>query len=137
MVTTGASSSDQRAKRSLAVPLGTPGTTKYFSFLLQPTGTIGQGKDDGYFGLDLDGTVNKVFIGKPGPHAANPDLYDIEVAGGTNQVPSGIAAVSGQTVFMVLRADFTSGNDTFSLYIDPGSTEPAAADAVNSEITSA
>ncbi len=35
---------------------------------------------------------------------------------------------------MVLRADFTSGNDTFSLYIDPGSTEPAAADAVNSEI---
>ncbi len=30
MVTTGASSSDQRATRSLAVPLGTPGTTEYF-----------------------------------------------------------------------------------------------------------
>ncbi len=119
MLTTGISGSNKDTHRDLATPLGTPGTTDYFSFLLQPNGTVGQGFDDGHFGLELSGTLNTVFVGKPGAAAPNPNLYVIETLGGSGQVPTSVVPVSGQTEFMVVKAEWGTTTDKFSLYINP------------------
>ena len=54
--------------------------------------------------------------------------YVVESRGGNGQADSGIAAVTGQTTLLVLRADFTSGIDKFTLYVNPtpGGAEPLA-----------
>jgi hypothetical protein len=131
MLSTGVSTGNKGTLRNLASSLGTPGTTDYFSFLIQPTGTVGNGFDDGHMGLSILGTLNSLFCGKPGVGAVNPNLYDIETGGGITRAPTTVAAVSGQTVLMVVRADFTAVNDTFTLYINPlSTTEPATPSAV-------
>jgi hypothetical protein len=136
MLSTGVSGGNKGTFRNLATSLGAPGTTDFFSFLMQPTGTVGSGFDDGHMGFQLLGTVNSLYAGKPGIGAANPNLYDIESVGGITRAPTTVAAVSGQTVLMVVRADFTAGNDTFKLYINPPSTtEPATPDAMLNSFT--
>jgi hypothetical protein len=131
MLSTGISGGNKGTLRNLATTLGTPGTTDYFSFLMQPTGTVGQGFDDGHMGFSILGTLNQLYAGKPGVGAVNPNLYDIETVGGITRAPTNVPAVSGQTVLMVVRADFTAVNDTFTLYINPPSaTEPATPNAV-------
>ncbi len=131
MLSTGISDGNKGTLRNLATPLGTPGTTDFFSFLMQPTGVVGQGFDDGHMGFSILGTLNQLYAGKPGVGAVNPNLYDIETQGGITRAPTTIPAVSGQTVLMVVRADFTAVNDTFKLYINPpGADEPATPNAV-------
>ncbi len=131
MLSTGVSNSNKGTLRNLATPLGAPGTTDYFSFLMQPTGVVGNGFDDGHMGFSILGTLNQLYAGKPGVGAVNPNLYDIETQGGITRSPTTVDAVSGQTVLMVVRADFTAVNDTFTLYINPPSTaEPAVPNAV-------
>ncbi len=95
------------AERSLSQLLGANNTTVYLSFLLQP-----QALNSGFsfFGLFLGGNQGSLFIGKPG----------------AGQVPSGTPTVVGQTVLLVVKAEFLPGNDRFTLYTNPkaGRSEP-------------
>jgi hypothetical protein len=115
------------AIRSLGQPLGADGTTVYLSVLLQPNGTLGQGLFNGFFGVTLNGSLsNDLFLGKPGGGAA--DQYVLETRGGSGQVASGAATEVGQTTLLVLKAQFQSGNDLFTLYTNPkpGQPEPSS-----------
>jgi hypothetical protein len=113
--------------RDLLAPLGVPGTTRYLSFLLRPEGQLHGGAFNGFFGLVLEQPSEpELFVGKPGGGAI--DRYVLEDRGGGLQVASSNVTVVGQTVFLVLRAQFNAGNDLFTLYINPvpGGSEPAA-----------
>jgi hypothetical protein len=113
--------------RDLSTPLGVPGTTRYVSFLLRPEGTLHGGAFNGFFGLVLEQPAEpELFIGKPGGAAI--DRYVLEDRGGTLQVASTVAPVVGETVFLVLKAEFAAGNDQFTLYVNPipGAPEPGA-----------
>jgi hypothetical protein len=113
--------------RDLSTPLGMPGTTRYVSFLLRPEGTLHGGAFNGFFGLVLEQPAEpELFIGKPG--AAAIDRYVLEDRGGALQVASAVAPVVGETVFIVLKAEFAAGNDRFTLYVNPtpGAAEPVA-----------
>jgi hypothetical protein len=108
--------------RSLATPLGADNTTGYFSFLFQPDAGFGF-----YGGINFGG----VFIGRSG----NQAFYGLE--GPVNDVSlSSVPVVQGQTVLLVLRADFLPGNDRLSLYIDPtpGQPEPLTPDVVKTDL---
>jgi hypothetical protein len=114
--------------RPLAQPLGTPGTTAYFSFVLRPEGTLGQGIFNGFFGVTLEtqgGSEPQLFIGKPG--AGDLNAYVLENRGGAGQVSSGVDAVVGQDVLLVVKAEFSTGNEKITLYVNPtpGDPEPA------------
>ena len=124
-VTTPAVNEIAGLSRTLAAPLGVDGTTRYFSFLLQPQGVLNGGAFNGFFGLVLESpTEPEIFMGKPGADAI--DRYVIENRGGAGQVPSSVAPVVGQTAFIVVRADFMAGNDLFTMYLNPtpGLLEP-------------
>jgi hypothetical protein len=112
--------------RDFITPLAVPGTTRYASFLLRPEGQLNGGAFNGFFGVVLEQPFEpELFIGKPGGAAIN--RYALEDRGGTLQVASSVAPVVGQTVFLVLKAQFAAGNDQFTLYINPvpGAAEPA------------
>ena len=112
--------------RDFSTPLGTPGTTRYASFLLRPEGTLQGGAFNGFFGVVFEQPLEpELYIGKPG--AAAIDRYVLEDRGGALQVASSQAPVVGQTVFLVVKAQFTAGNDQFTLYVNPtpGGPEPA------------
>ena len=75
-VTSGTSATNKDIHANLTTPLGMPGTTTYFSWLLRPEGTIAAGFDNGHFGLVLSGSNGEVnggslFVGRPGGAAAN------------------------------------------------------------------
>ena len=115
------------AIRSLEQPLGEDGTTIYLSILLQPNGTLGQGLFNGFCGVTLNGNLSSdLFLGKPGGGAL--DQYVLETRGGFGQVTSGTATGVGQTTLLVLKAQFLSGNDLFTLYTNPkpGQPEPSS-----------
>ncbi len=127
-VSTAAQQAISGLSRDLATPLGAAGTTAYLSVLLRPEGVLDAGAFGGFFGLYLNastnapGVSNDVFIGKPG----TSDAYVVEDRGGTNRHLTNATATVGQTVLLVLRADFTSGIDRFTLYVNPtpGGAEP-------------
>ena len=111
--------------RDFSTPLGTPGTTRYASFLLRPEGTLQGGAFNGFFGIVFEQPLEpELFIGKPGATAI--DRYVLEDRGGALQVASNVAPVVGQTVFLVVKAEFAAGNDRFTLYVNPtpGAPEP-------------
>jgi hypothetical protein len=113
--------------RDFSTPLGTPGTTHYASFLLRPEGTLHGGAFNGFFGVVFERPVEpELFIGKPGGIAI--DRYVLEDRGGAVQVASTVAPVVGETVFLVLKAEFAAGNDQFTLYVNPipGAPEPSS-----------
>jgi hypothetical protein len=113
--------------RDLLTPLGVPGTTRYASFLLRPEGQLHGGAFNGFFGITLEQPLEpELFVGKAGGGAI--DRYVLEDRGGSQQVASATAPVVGETVFLVLRARFTAGNDEFTLYVNPvpGGPEPGA-----------
>ena len=133
-VSGGAFSAINGAIRNLAQPLGADNTTVYLSFLLRPDGTLDNGAFNGFFGVTLNGSLsNDLFIGKPGGGAV--DQYVIETRGGIGQVPSGTSADVGHTALVVLKAQFLSGNDIFTLYTNPkpGGSEPSSG-AVKSDL---
>jgi len=113
------------AIRNLEQPLG-DGTTVYMSFVLRPDGVLSDGIFNGFFGVTLNGISNDLFIGKPGGGAL--DQYVLETRGGIGQVPSGTSTNVGHAALLVLKAQFVSGNDIFTLYTNPnpGSTEPSS-----------
>lgn len=113
------------AIRDLAQSLG-DGTTVYLSFLLQPQGTLNAGIFNGFFGVTLGNSLQDLFIGKPGGGAL--DQYVLETRGGFGQAPSGTSTDVGQTAFLVVKAQFLTGNDLFTLYTNPkpGQPEPTS-----------
>jgi hypothetical protein len=113
--------------RDFSTPLGTPGTTRYASFLLRPEGTLHGGAFNGFFGVVFEQPVEpELFIGKPGATAIN--RYVLEDRGGALQVASTVVPVVGETVFLVLKAEFAAGNDQVTLYVNPipGAPEPGS-----------
>jgi hypothetical protein len=106
------------AIRNLAQALGADGTTLYMSFLLRPEGKLGDGIFSGFFGVTLNGSLgNDLFVGKPGGGALGQ--YVVETRGGLGQVASDAPAKVGRTALMVLKAQFMSGNDIFTLHVNP------------------
>jgi hypothetical protein len=133
-VSGGAFSAINGALRNLAQPLGADNTTVYVSFLLRPDGALSDGIFNGFFGVTLNGSLfNDLFVGKPGGGAL--DQYVLETRGGSGQVPSGASAVVGHTALLVLKAQFLTGNDVFTLYTNPkpGGAEPSSG-AVKSDV---
>jgi T5SS/PEP-CTERM-associated repeat protein len=111
--------------RELTVPLGSPGTTAYLSFVIRPEDTLHQGVFSGFFGLRLfASTGDNLFIGKTGGGAL--DKWVLEDQGGAQQHASGVDVVVDEEFLLVVRADFNVGNDLFTLYVNPtpGTTEP-------------
>jgi hypothetical protein len=106
----------------------------YLSFLLRPDGILSNGVFNGFFGVTLNGSLfNDLFIGKPGGGAL--DQYVLETRGGSGQVPSGTSTGVNHTALLVLKAQFLTGNDTFTLYANPkpGDSEPSSG-AVKSDL---
>jgi hypothetical protein len=98
---------------------GIPGSTVYYSFLLQPDADFGN-----YGGINIGG--GELFIGRSG----NQSTYGIEDA--TTVAPGSVPVRQGVPALLVLRADFgLTGTDTFRLYSDPTlpGLEPALDDA--------
>ena len=120
------SGQDGLARRDLALPLGSDGSTRYISFLVQP---LSDPDGPSFFGLAID----PLFIGKPGGGAE--DEYVIENSGGANQASSGVPAVVGRTSMLVVKFEFSSGPDVMTLYVDPtpGRPEPTG-DAVKTDL---
>jgi hypothetical protein len=120
-VSGGAFSAINGAIRTLQQPLGQDNTTVYISFLVQPQGTLNKGVFGGFFGLTLNGSLgNDLFIGKPG----TGEQYVLEARGGAGQVPSGVSAVVGRTVLLVVKAEFLPGKDVFTLFENPKPHDP-------------
>ena len=123
--------------RDLSAPLGAPGTTQYLSFLLRPEGTLHAGAFNGFFGLNLETAGEpELYIGKPGGGAIGN--YVIEDRGGSGQSVSNFLATPGQTVLLVLKAEFNPAgapSDRFTLYVNPtpGGAEPASFSAFKSD----
>jgi len=112
--------------RLLAAPVGIDNSTLYLSFLLRPQ--AGQPLSD-YGGLNL----GDLFVGKSGINAGTDPRYGLE--GPTDDISSSsVAASPGETVFLVLKANFLPGNDHFDLFVNPlpGLLEPMTADATKS-----
>jgi hypothetical protein len=120
--------------RRLAAPIAAGRTaTVHFSVLMRPEGVLGQGGPEGasgFFGVDLLGSSANLFFGKPGRRHA-PDHYVLEQQGGAGQVSTGMAAVVGQTAFLVVRADLRPGPDAFTLYFNP---DPCRAQPVSGTV---
>jgi hypothetical protein len=111
--------------RTLSQPLGTSGTTSYLSFVVRPEGALHEGLFNGFFGLELNAsTGDSLFIGKPGGGALNQ--FVLETGGGAQQHASGVNAVVDEEFLLVVRADFSDGNDQSTLYVNPtvGAAEP-------------
>jgi len=122
-----ASSADALAGLARALPpgLGVPGTTAYVSVLVRPNSPASGGKFNNFFGLNLVSSLgNDVFVGRPG--GGSIGHYVVEGRGGDRQRDSGVAAVEGRTVLLVLRVDFGPGVDRFTLHVNPapGGDEP-------------
>jgi hypothetical protein len=131
-ITTGAVSGISGVTRGLTNPVGQPGSTTYISFLMRPEGILGQGQFSGFFGVLLEQTGDtEIFAGKPGGGLVNE--FVLENRGGSNQIPTGIPIQVNETYLMVLKSEFRSGTDTFSLFVNPtpGAMEPATPNAVS------
>jgi len=117
-------SANRDIHRTLTAPLGAPGTTNYFSFLLQPNGLLHEGFAQGWFGFVLSGGF-PVYVDM----GSFTNKYGIEVSG-TSSLSSTTATI-GQTVFVVLRIDFSGGGvDPARIYINPlPGNEPVVASA--------
>jgi len=111
--------------RDFSTPLGTAGTTRYYSFLLRPEGNLNEGIFNGFFGVTLESPDEpELYAGKPGGDAITQ--YVIEDRGGSLQHPSLVPVVIGQTALLVVKAEFLNPNDRFTLYVNPlpGGPEP-------------
>ena len=117
-IATGPVNSIAGLTRDLQVPLGVSGTTVYMSFVLQPQGSPNAGAFNGFFGLLFEQPIEpEVFMGKPGGGAIGD--YVIEDRGGARQYDSNLPVTPGQSTLLVVKADFLSGADVFTLYVNP------------------
>lgn len=97
-------------------------SVKYFSVSMRPDGAL-----NGWCAIDLAGTAGRALsIGKP--FGGQTGMYVLET--GPQQTASSHAVVSGSNVLLVVKCEFFSGNDRFSLYINPVPGEPPPLPAV-------
>ena len=96
------------AGRNLAFLLGADGTTEWISFIIART----SGAMKAYGGLTfaLEGGL---FVGDTGD-----DRWGMDTAGTDVRIDAG-PVKNGKATFLVVRADFKPGTDTFTLYQDP------------------
>jgi hypothetical protein len=132
LVTTGnctSATADNYADR-FNVYTGLPGNTNvsptYYSILIRPDNAP---TTTNYYGLELYTSLGNgnVFVGKNGA-GLNWGLQQ-----NSNQVFSSVACTISQTVFLVVRGEYTSSSsNTFRLYVNPtpGAPEPGTADAI-------
>lgn len=114
--------------RNLAEPEpGQSDGTSYVSFLLRPELAPGQDTPGGFVGMSLINTFASQTGGELFMGWAAIDKYTIENLGGAGRVISELEPVFEQTAFFVLKAEFRTGIDKFTLYINPtiGEPEPA------------
>ena len=107
--------------RTLATPFGEPGSTTYFSLLIEPGTDFGEGIYGGFFGLTLEPKGNQAL------HVGSSNKSTgMETRGGTGGVYSGEVPSKSTTMLLVVKCEFKDGNDKFTLYINPtpGRTEP-------------
>lgn len=102
-------------QRQLASAVGADGTLLYLSVLMRPETGFGF-----YGGLNL----GSLFLGKSGP-STTYGLESLSIAS------SSLVANVGETVLLVLRAQFLAGDDVFDLFVNPvvGGPEPLVSDA--------
>ncbi len=105
--------------RTLSQSYGADGTTVWLSFLLKPGDT---GSIFDYMALQLGETSSpQLWVGYSGSdfYLSNDDSSDAYSV-------AGISPNSGQTYFLAVEMTFTSGNDSFTLYVNPtpGETNP-------------
>jgi hypothetical protein len=109
------------------MPMGTPGTTLYISFLIRADQPVAFG----FCGLGLyygEGAVGNLFIGKargvPGFSydfgAVHKTLLDADPA----SISTRPVALDTSTHLIVTRIDFREGEDRFAIYFDPDPTKP-------------
>ena len=103
--------------------------TRYMSFLMRPEGDVGRGFDMGSGLAAIEGSFagSLLLVGKPG--ATNNDSYVVEsgCASGWCLSSSGVPVISGDTTFLVLKAELNQGPDKFTMYVNPipGLPEPS------------
>lgn len=123
--------------RNLTTPIGTTGTTRYFSAVMRGDGTIGNSlaKFGGFFGVQFDGTGANDLIAGLGGAGTVPKPWQVEQIGGVGTPAlSNVPVVSGVPVLMVMKLEFLAGADRVSLYINPATaSEPTVADAIKTD----
>ena len=120
----------QEAERDLGAALGTPGTTLWMSFLVQPDRTDLLS----YAGVVLGDSGSALFAGYQGNEfilATANSPFGI--------VDTGTLALGGEAAFLVVKVDFAAGADTATLYVNPtpGAAlpdSPAAGIAVKTDL---
>ena len=120
---------NRNLSRDLSAPLGANNTTAYFSWVIEPEGTVGAGAFNGWFAFDLigGGGGRQLNVGKDMSHGT----YSLQDNVGDQPVETNVQVISGQPHLFVLADDFLPGNDIYQLYIDPpaGQLQPATAAA--------
>jgi len=91
------------------------GGTYYWSVLMRPEAVSG-GSPDSYFGFG----IADQFFGKGGQQVP----LGIEHAGGGSFLTAGINPQPNTTYFVVVRATFGLGTDTYDLFINPTPGQP-------------
>ncbi|HRX77800.1 MAG TPA: SdrD B-like domain-containing protein, partial [Pirellulaceae bacterium] len=113
--------------RDLDASLDQDGTTRYLSFLLEPKAT------DYWFGMTLESpTEPELFVG----FAWEDYSWVLEDRGGSRRHLSSTPVVLNQTALLVVKAEFRTGIDRFTLYIDPSTNgaEPVRAGLVKEDV---
>jgi len=121
--------------RDFGAPFGADGTTTYFSFLMQPQGTLGEGHYGGWFGLAFRGSGGRdLLVGSS--NGVADYVMETHPTWVNSRTVTGEPLIVDRPVLFVLRADFSAGNDTLSLYVNPtsGAPEPATADTVKTDL---
>ena len=91
---------------------GQEGTTLYVSFLFRPETGYGY-----YGGVNLTDDIGRgIYVGKSG--AVGYNNYGLEGPLGVID-SSSVPVTAGETVFIVLKAQFLAGNDIYSIFINP------------------
>jgi hypothetical protein len=91
---------------------GQDGTTLYVSFLFRPESGYGY-----YGGINLtDDLDNGIYVGKSGK--SGYENYGLE-GPLDNIASSSVPVTAGQTAFIVLKAEFLAGNDSYSIFVNP------------------
>jgi len=107
---------------------GQDGTVRYISFLQKlDSADIGKTRIV-EFSDSPDTSSTSIFSFGTDTNGAAPD-YGLLVDKGGAEIPVSAGAASDETRLIVLRVEYGFGNvDSISMYVDPGSSEPAVAD---------
>jgi hypothetical protein len=120
--------------RNLSSPIGADNSKVYFSVVLRPEGTLGQGMFGGFFGIQFDGPFTfDLATGYPG--GALP--WGMDQISGIGRVSSTVQPAVGTPTLLVMKMEFgppTSNTDKFTLYVNPTSGEEPASGLVKQDM---